>query len=345
MKIGKDLPNVTAITPQDGRRPLPASGTFSRQTQPAAEERAAVRRGLSAAAGFNIQLNRQLSSMQLAERYLSDLENRLSQLKLSLGRVLTGAAQQAEKAAIQREIREINQLLEQRARRTGNALGPTLKLSLNEPARTRFSIQGLESIEAIQRAGKETLLFSAGRQLSEPVAVVLDEGLSEQQILRRFNATLGQAGIRAELDDNGALKFTARESDWQQIKPELMVQGEGKLFAADRPTPVVSHEEQAIQPLPTPEEDSERQLRSLLDTVLAALDKVSQLREQLSARQKEVREFLAQHADQDEREWADGFAKSVFSVMHRSPSSYSAVLQAVAAQANLSRYAVVSLLS
>lgn len=345
MKIGKDLPAVTAINPQDGRRPLPASGAFTRQTQPSAEERTAVRRGLSTAAGFNIQLNRQLSSMQLAERYLSDLESRLSQLKLNLSRALTGASQQAEKAAVQRAISEINELLEQRAKRTGNALGPTLKLSLNEPARTRFSLQGLESIEAIQRAGKETLLFSAGRQLSEPAAVVLDEGLSEQQILRRFNATLGQAGIRAELDENGALKFTARESDWQQIKPELMVQGEGKLFPADRPSPVVSHEEQVLQPLAMSEQDSERELRNLLDTVLAALDKVNQLREQLAARQKEVREFLAQHANKDEREWAEGFAGSVFSVMQRSPSSYSAVLQTVAAQANLSRYAVVSLLS
>jgi len=39
------------------------------------------------------------------------------------------------------------------------------------------------------------------------------------------------------------------------------------------------------------------------------------------------------------------FSRSIFSLMQRSPSSYSAVTQTVVAQATLSRYAVVSLLS
>jgi hypothetical protein len=39
------------------------------------------------------------------------------------------------------------------------------------------------------------------------------------------------------------------------------------------------------------------------------------------------------------------FSRSVFNLMQRSPSSYAAVTQTVVAQATISRFAVVSLLS
>ena len=42
----------------------------------------------------------------------------------------------------------------------------------------------------------------------------------------------------------------------------------------------------------------------MLDTVVAALEKVGALREQLGQRQREIREFLAQQADVDEQQWA-----------------------------------------
>lgn len=343
MKIGKDLPNVTAITPQDGRRPLPASGTFSRQTQPAAEERAAVRRGLSAAAGFNIQLNRQLSSMQLAESYLADLAGRLSQLKLSLSRLIN-STEPEDKAAAQQLLREAVALLRQRSERTGGALDARFRLSLNEPPRIRFTLQGLESIQAIQRSGAEILVFSGGRQLPEPLVVVLEDGLSEQQILRRFNTGLSQAGLRAELDENGRLLFSAREADWLALKDHLTVQGGGKLLPQER-TWLESWEEQLLHLPEALGDESAQELRRMLDQVLSALDQIALLREQLRRRQQEIREFLARHADDDEKARAESYAGRVFQVMNRRPSSYASVMQVVLAQANLSRYAVVSLLS
>lgn len=91
--------------------------------------------------------------------------------------------------------------------------------------------------------------------------------------------------------------------------------------------------------------DSFRELRRLLDTVITGLDKVTALREQLSNRQKEIREFLARQAHADEKQWAMDFSRSVFNLMQRSPTSYAAVTQTVVAQATISRFAVVSLLS
>jgi hypothetical protein len=242
-------------------------------------------------------------------------------------------------------VQQVGELLKERSKRSGNSLDANLKLRLTEPVRSRFSLQGLESLEKIRQSGRETLLFSGGRQLAEPVAVVLDDEMSDEQILRRFNGSLGQAGIRAELDQNGELKFSAREGDWQKLKDQLAAQGEGKLFDKGRYVRVQSEDEQLLS---FPEElqlDSFRELRRLLDSVVAGLDKVTSLREQLSNRQQEIREFLARQAHADEKQWAMDFSRSVFNLMQRSPSSYAAVTQTVVAQATISRFAVVSLLS
>ncbi|OOE11269.1 hypothetical protein BSR09_08365 [Stutzerimonas degradans] len=343
MKIGKQLPAVSPASPQERRQVLvPEAPVTSRRA--ASSESAIAEAGQRKSTSFSLQLNQQLSSMQTAESYLADLHNRLSQLKLSLSRELGAPSQAAGQDAIREQFQQVDELLQQRSRRSGNTLDANLKLRLNEPVRSRFSLQGLDSLDTIRQSGRETLLFSGGRQLAEPVAVVLDDNLSDEQILRRFNATLGNAGIRAELDQHGQLKFSARESDWQQLKGQLAVQGEGKLFAKGAQR-LASEEERALSLPAEPQLDSLRELRRLLDSVVSGLDKVTALREQLSQRQREIREFLARQADADEQQWALEFARELYELMQRSPSSYAAVTQTVVAQANIGRFAVVSLLS
>ncbi|WP_181296189.1 hypothetical protein [Pseudomonas sp. Q2-TVG4-2] len=343
MKIGKQLPAVSAINPQERREallrdaPAPLRTGVPGDTLPAETT-------TSKTTGFSLQLNQQLSSMQSADSYLGDLQTRLSQLKLNLSRQISSPQPDGEEV-IQQSVHQIGELLKERSKRSGNSLDANLKLRLTEPVRSRFSLQGLESLDKIRQSGRETLLFSGGRQLAEPVAVVLDDEMSDEQILRRFNGSLGQAGIRAELDQHGELKFSAREGDWQRLKDQLAVQGEGKLFDKGKYVRVQSQEEQLLN---FPEElqlDSFRELRRLLDSVVAGLDKVTSLREQLSNRQQEIREFLARQVHADEKQWAMDFSRSVFNLMQRSPSSYAAVTQTVVAQATISRFAVVSLLS
>ncbi|EXF44255.1 hypothetical protein BAY1663_03324 [Pseudomonas sp. BAY1663] len=346
MKIGKQLPAVSAISPQERRQALvPDAPAADARRAAVSGDTALAEAGHKKSTSFSLQLNQQLSSMQSAESYLNDLHGRLSQLKLSLSRELGSPSQAAGQEAIRHAVQQVGELLKERGTRSAHSLDANLKLRLSEPVRSRFSLQGLDSLETIRQSGRETLLFSGGRQLAEPVAVVLDDELGDEQILRRFNATLGQAGIRAELDDHGRLRFSARESDWQQLKGQLAVQGEGKLFAKGGFQRLQSQEEQLLA---FPEElqlDSFRELRRLLDSVVAGLEKVTALREQLGQRQREIREFLARQADADERQWAQDFSRSVFDLMQRSPSSYAAVTQTVVAQANISRFAVVSLLS
>lgn len=308
------------------------------------ESAAQMARGAQKSGSFNLQLNQQLSSMQSADSYLGDLQDRLGGLKLNLSRELS-APQSQDREAVRQATRQVNELLEQRARRSDGSLDANFRLRLNEPVRSRFSLEGLESVQDIQRSGRETLLFSAGRLLAEPAAVVLDDGMSTEQVLRRFNATLGQAGIRAELDGDGALKFSAPEADWQQLKGQLAVQGEGKLFAQGKNTRLKSQEE-GLLAFPTEiKTDAFREQRQLLDSVVSALDRIGGLRDQLRHRQDDIRDFLDRHASEDEREWAHNFAASMLDRMGRSATHYSAAAQTVVAQANLSRFAVVSLLA
>lgn len=342
MKIGRQLPGIAAINPQERREALRNAPAPLRAAVPS--ETSSGEATPSKSTSFSLQLNQQLSSMQSADSYLGDLQTRLSQLKLSLSRQISSPPPNGEEV-VQQAVQAVDALLKERSKRSANSLDANFKLRLTEPVRSRFSLQGLESLEKIRQSGSETLLFSGGRQLAEPVAVVLDDEMSDEQILRRFNGSLGQAGIRAELDQNGQLTFSAREGDWQKLKPQLAVQGEGKLFAKGKYVHLPSQDQELLSFPEDLQLDSFRELRRLLDTVVAGLDKVTALREQLSNRQQEIREFLARQAHADEKQWAMDFSRSVFNLMQRSPSSYAAVTQTVVAQATISRFSVVSLLS
>lgn len=343
MKVEKPLSPIAAIEPQGRRQQavLPVREGAQASVASAAASAAQV---MPRTSGFSLQLNQQLTSMQSAESYLADLSGRLNLLKLGLSRQL-GTAVMNDRERLQGLLEDARTTLDQRSERTGGALDASLRLRLHEPARARFTLKGLESLEQLRAAGAERLLFAAGRKLAEPVAVVLEEGLSDQQLLRRFNAGLGEAGIRAELTPQGALKFSAPETDWLQLREHLTVRGEGKLFAAERAQRVESVEDSLLRlPEQLPADDP-REIRRLLDAVVHTLDQIAALREQLAHRQQEIREFIERHVGEDEKTWAQDFAESLYRLLQRNGSSYAAAQQTIMAQANLSRFMVVSLLS
>lgn len=347
MKVDKQLPVVTAVNPQERRQTqaLPATArprkadVETRLAAPAAAERS------ERSASFSLQLNQQLTSMQSADGYLVDLAARLGLLKLSLSRQLGGSRVAKGSDELQAALDGARSLLEERAQRSGQALDARFKLHLHEPVRAHFSLEGLESIERVQQAGAETLLFSAGRKLAEPLAVVLEEGLSEQQVLGRFNSSLGQAGIRIELESGGGLKFSAPESLWSELKGVLAVQGGGNLFAKGGLTRLQSHEDEQLRLPASVNPDDQRELRRVLDSVVQSLDRIAALREQIAHRQQEIRDFLQRHADKGEKQWAAEFTGSLYNLLRGGGPSYAAVSHMVLAQSNLNRFGVVSLLS
>ena len=345
MRVDKHLPVVSGIDRQAPRRSQAAVADVNQQSwvdQGAAANasKAQVRKS----AGFSLQLNQQLTTMQSADSYLGQLAGGLGQLKLSLSREL-GNARIHDREGVTAQLAGLKTLLEQRSARSGGSLDGQLNLHLNEPARARFSLTGLESVQALQQAGRESLLFSVGRTNQEPVAVVLDDDLSEEQVLRRFNVGLAPAGIRSELNADGSLMFSARESDWQQLREHIKVKGEGKLFAAQRFTELTPRESQILQPQTLDQLDDPREVRRVLDTVVKTLDRIDELREQLGLRQDEIRSFLARQLGEDEQRWASDYVTAVFALMRKSTSSYASVSGPLVAQATISRFTVISLLS
>lgn len=210
------------------RQQTPAAQPTSAPSRTVAPDRPMLRSPAQRSPGkpssFNLQLNQQLSQMQATDQYLGELAGRLDHLKLNLGRELA-ASRPADRETLRQATREVNALLQQRGARTAQSLDADLRLRLGEPVRSRFRLEGLDSLEAIRAAGRETLVFSFTRQPGEALAVALDEGLAPEQVLRRFNQGLGAAGLRAELDSDGALRFSAPEAQWRTLQDQLQVQG------------------------------------------------------------------------------------------------------------------------
>jgi hypothetical protein len=346
MKVDKQLPLVTPMDPQGRHKAVVPEAPVAKPRPPRHEPSEALGKAPrdNRRSGYSVQLNRQLTSMQSAQSYLSELSQQLGDLKLTISRHLS-APPSGEQASIRPELGRVSELLAQRTERTGGSLDPAFGLSLNEPARSRFSLPGLESIDKIRASGRETLVFRVGRGQADPLVVALDDDMKSEQILRRFNGAFGRIGIRTELGDDGSLRFTSRETDWQRRRNDVAVQAEGKLYPKGQFTRLQPKEESFLTLDDTARVDSFQEMRRLLDGVVKALDRIAQLNDQLTHRQAEIREFLARQSNDDEQQWAKEFAIDVFGLMQRARSDYLAISQAVVAQANLNRFAVVSLLS
>lgn len=295
--------------------------------------------------GFSLQLNQQLSALQSADQYLEQVSSKLMELKMNISRQLGSPISAAEREASLEALKKIERLLRERSKLSGQSLDATFKLRLNEPVRARFKLEGLDSIDAIKSAGNETLVFSAGRHFESPLAVTLTEGASTEDILRRFNVSLGQEGLRAELDESGKLTFSAPEQQWKKIEPALKIQGEGKLASAGSFTPITAHHEHFLQLPGTINFDSTRDLRQLLDSVVTSLDKISGLRDQINQRKQDVQQFLAEQSNKNDSEWAEFFALRMYNLQATKPNDFQLMSQFVTAQSHLSRFTVVSLLS
>lgn len=299
-------------------------------------------------AELSLQLNRQSSALQSAQSYLSEVAEHMSGLKRDVGRSLAASSNHIvpDLDVLGRSLARLNDLLDQRSRLSSASLDGELNLSLQAPLRSRFSIKGLESLHHVLASGSEALLFNAGRHLPGPIAVVLDDGMSERQLLQRFNASLAQAGLHVEVNDQQALRFSAVDSQWQRLKDQLSIQGEDKLFAKSGFTRVETREDNLLgTPLVVPVTAERGPLRELLETLDKGLVKIKDVLEQLNARQSQVMGQLGRHESQEEKRWAHDFTGRVFSLKGEQGRDYSRVAQVVRCQANISRPTVQGLMT
>ncbi len=346
MKIDSQLSLAGRSPSTAANSPASATETRDKRSAPNSLPQSFTRGFPRRDTSFSQDFNQQYSTLQAADDYLGELSEELADLKLRLSKQLSATGRD-DRPAINQSLTKVNALLAERSSRSAKTLDANFNLHTSEPARSRISIQGLESVARVQAAGQETLVISGGRPLTHPMVVALDEGMAQGQVLRRFNTGLAPASMRAEVDAQGALKFTLPEDSWQQLKSQLKVQGEGKLAPAAPGRQLLAAEEglngfnpQLVQ------ESSFKGMRQLLDSVVGSLNKVSSVRDQVSEQQASLKAFIAEQANPEEQQWAANFVGSLFDGQdQRQTAGYNRVATTVAAQAQLTRYAVVSLLS
>lgn len=133
MKISRQLPGVSPINPQERREVSSRNASLAPRTSETSDTRLAEATANSKSTSFSLQLNQQLSSMQSADSFLGDLHSRLSQLKLVLSQQISSPPANGEET-VQQAVRQVEELLQDRSKRTANSLDATFNLMQRSPS-------------------------------------------------------------------------------------------------------------------------------------------------------------------------------------------------------------------
>jgi hypothetical protein len=184
----------------------------------------APRRGLS---DWNPEINRQVATAQQSLTFLDELAQPLQNIKNQLSRKLTGGF--VEDGALEKQQRDLARLWQNRQIQTGGGLNDQLDFSSDAQAPQHFRIRGLDQ-QSLQSPGKETLTFSLGSIPRRTMAAQIDPDLPLRVLAGRLNLALVSAGIRVSVNDQGKLDFVAIPSQWDRVRDELTIRGDGKRF-------------------------------------------------------------------------------------------------------------------
>jgi hypothetical protein len=209
---------IAALAPT--QRVTPAKG--------AAPGKLALRSIGQGLAGWDEQLQGDVARAQQALDYLDGLAAQLESVKGDLAARLSGSRGSRQ---LEARVRQLASTLDARKANAGGGVDAQLGFSGSAPASQRFRMRGLD-IAALRAAGSQTLNFSIkGAQLT----VSLQAGMTASSIAIQFDRALAPAGVRAALDENGELVFSAQESDWPQLRENITIAGRGRVTADDVP--------------------------------------------------------------------------------------------------------------
>ncbi|WP_332673135.1 hypothetical protein [Aromatoleum sp.] len=215
------------------------------------------------------ELNRSVAGAQQALDFLDALASRLHAVKGELSRALSRSEPAAGPA-----LDALGEFVRQRNAMTSGSLDGHLRLVAPGEARQGFAVRGLDRA-ALVSGTRETLTFAVGGRRDLPV--VIDPELPPQAMIRRLDAALTPVGVRVASDAAGEPKFSARETDWPQLRDGFAVRGEGRRFPAGEFNRVALDADPDAIRVPTPVRAFE-DLRAALHEVVNALDVVQRAR-------------------------------------------------------------------
>jgi hypothetical protein len=294
---------------------------------------APLRRGLN---NWDQPLQKDISGAQQALDFLEQSAGQLRTLKADLSARL--ANRQRADGVLESNVRQFSNNWRNRASASGGTLDSQLNFS-NESTNTRFTVRGM-NVGNLRNGGREVLALSLGGQNLR--SVVLEPGLTDQQIAQRFDDALAPSGVRVKLSDDGQLEFSAPEGQFANIRDSLAVQGNGQRFPAGQLNRLKADAEApAVDPDQWQTGDVES-LRATLQQVLHALSQVEKsiasVRAALGQASTRVKNAAVSTSTQGMEQAADNFVSTT-----KQPG-YQSLLSITSALSGISRERVVSLL-
>lgn len=296
---------------------------------------APLRRGLS---NIDAPLQNDVSGAQQAIDFLEQSAAQLRALKSDIAAKL--ATRQMRDGQIEQRVRQFTDTWRSRPQASGGTLDAQLNYS-NEPAVQRFSVRGM-TLANLRNGARETLAIALGGGTNGLRSVHLAPGLSDAEIVARFDQALAPAGVRVSVNKDGELVFSAPESAWPALRESLAVQGGGIRFPAGQLNRLKAEAE-------TPVVMPENWGASDIEAMRATLQQVTQALAHVEAALSKVRQELAMAAqrakiDLPEIEVAGmGQMAEVFANVANEPG-YGALVSLTSALVGINRDRVVSLL-
>jgi len=294
-----------------------------------------LRRGLS---NMDAPLQNDVSGAQQAIDFLEQSAAQLRALKTDIAAKL--ASRSMRDGQVEQRVRQFSETWRNRSQASGGTLDAQLNYS-NQPSTQRFTVRGM-TLANLRNGARETLAISVGGGTAGLRSVHLAPGLSDAEIISRFDQAMAPAGVRVSLNKDGELLFTAPESAWPAIRDSLAVQGSGIRFPAGQLNRIKADAE---APIVVPEGWGTADMESMR----ATLQQVTQALAHVEAALAKVRQELAvatQRAQLDlpEIEVAGmGQMAEVFANVANEPG-YAALVSLTSALVGINRDRVVSLL-
>ena len=254
-----------------------SGGASARSDAPAARgSTASLQRGLS---NWDHQLQGEISNAQQTLDYLERSSSQLQALKSELAAKL--AARQGREGQVEARVRQFSNTWRQRASASGGTLDAQLSYTSPQAAQQNFSIRGL-TMASLQEGPQEVLAFSVGGANQALRSVNIEPGLSQDEIVSRFDRALMPSGIRVKQGEDGELVFSTAEASWANVRDSLSVRGSGIRYPTGQMSRVrTDAEPAAIAPEEWNTSDVEA-LRATLQQVVQALSHLQQARSAVS---------------------------------------------------------------
>ena len=295
---------------------------------------APLRRGLS---NIDQPLQADISGAQQALDFLEQSAGQLRNLKADLSARL--ASRQRADGTLEARVRQFSNSWRDRAQASGGTLDAQLNYS-TKPSTTRFAVRGM-SLAALRAGGREVLAISLGGQNLS--SVVLEPGLSDQQIAQRFDTALAPAGVRAAVGEDGQLEFSTAEAQWANIRDTIAVQGGGQRFPTGQLNRVKA---EAQAPAFDPDSWQTTDVEAIRATLQHVLQALAQVERSIASVQTALGKVSARVKDALPAGSADGMEQvAQHFVATAAKPGYQSLLSITSALAGISRERVVSLLS